>query len=114
MGVGLKVPAIYPSTGSVLLVRPSLHRVAWNDFPGFTGTTTDSDSSTFFQSPSVDLGDRTHAELLRSLRAWVQLRPARSLVLGHRVTAPEFCIGKIEVSQVPGEPFMYTCPALGP
>jgi hypothetical protein len=73
IGIGLKVPAIYPSTGSVLLVLPSLHRVAWSDFPGFVGSVEDSDSSAFFQPPSVDLGDRTHVELLRSLPAWVQL-----------------------------------------
>ena len=68
----LEVSAICPSIGSVLLVRPSLHRVVWSNFPGFAGTTTDSDSSIFFQPPSVDLDDRTHAELLRSLHAWVQ------------------------------------------
>jgi hypothetical protein len=73
MGIGLKVPAIYPSTGSVLLVLPSLPRVAWSDFPGFIGTVEDSDSSAFFRPPSVDLDDRTPAELLPSLRAWVQL-----------------------------------------
>ena len=72
----------------------------------------DSDSSTFFRSPSVDLGNRTHAELLRSLHAWVPLSPPRGLVFGHRVTAPDYCMGKTEVSQVPGEPVMYACPAL--
>ena len=73
MGIGLKVPAIYPSTDSVLLVLPSLPRVAWSDFPGFSGTVEDSDSSAFFRPPSVDLGDRTLADLLPSLRAGVQL-----------------------------------------
>jgi hypothetical protein len=57
----------------MLLVLPSLDRVAWSDFPGFIGSVEDSDSSTFFRPPSVDLGDRTQAELLRSLRAGVQL-----------------------------------------
>ena len=74
----------------------------------------DSDSSAFLRPPSVDLGDRTHAELLRSLRAQGQLCPAHSLVVGHRVTGPECGMGKAEVSQVPGEPLMYACPALGP
>ena len=73
MGIGLKVPAIYPSTGSGLLVLPFLPRVAWSDFPGFVGTVEDSDSSAFLRPPSVDLGDRTPADLLRSLRARVQL-----------------------------------------
>jgi hypothetical protein len=73
MGVGLKVPAIYPSTDSGLLVLPSLDRVAWSDFPGFAGTVEDSDSSAFLRPPSVDLSDRTHAELLHLLPAWVQL-----------------------------------------
>ena len=73
MGIGLKVPAIYPSTGSGLLVFPSLPRVAWSDFPGFNGSMKDSDSSAFLRPPSVDLGDRTHAELLGSLHARVQL-----------------------------------------
>ena len=44
----------------------------------------------------------------------VQVSAARGLVLDHRVTAPECCMGKTEVSQVPGEPFLYACPALGP
>ena len=73
MGIGLKVPALCPSTDSVLLVLPSLPRVAWSDFPGFTGTVKDSDSSAFLRPPSVDLSDRTPADLLRSLRARVQL-----------------------------------------
>ena len=98
----------------MLLVLPSLHRVAWSDFPCFAGTTEDSDSSAFFRPPSVDLGDRTRVELLRSLRALEQPVPARSLVVGHRVTGPEYSTGKAEVSQVPGEPLMYACPALGP
>ena len=71
-GIGLKVPALSPSTGSGLLVLPSLYRVARSDFPGFVGTMEDSASSAFFRPPSVDLDDRTHAELLRSLHALVQ------------------------------------------
>jgi len=73
MGIGLKVPAIYPSTGSGLLVLPSLPRVAWSDFPGFNGSMKDSDSSAFFRPPSVDSGDRTHTERLRSLHPAVPL-----------------------------------------
>jgi hypothetical protein len=73
MESGLEVPAIYPSTGSMLLVLPSLPRVAWSDFPGFSGSMEDSDSSAFVRPPSVDLGDRTRAELLRLLHARVQL-----------------------------------------
>lgn len=88
----------------MLLVCPSLRRVAWSDFPSCARTTADSDSSPFFPASSVDLDSGTHAELLRSLRTWVQLSPACSLVLGHRVTAPGICMGKTEVSQVPGEP----------
>lgn len=95
-----------------MLVLPSLHWVAWSDFPSFTGTLEYSDSSSLVWNPSVDSGSLTHAWLLRSLRDQVQPKPGRSQVFSHRVTVPGSCTGREEVSQVPGEPRWYACPAL--
>jgi len=37
--LGLGVPTVFPSNGSVVWRPPSLHRVPWGEFPGFLGTT---------------------------------------------------------------------------
>ena len=54
--MGLGVPAIFPSNKSIVPGLPSLHRVAWGDFPGFTGSMESSDISRPSQIPPVVLG----------------------------------------------------------
>jgi hypothetical protein len=99
--VGLGVPAIFPSNASKVPGLPSLRRVAWGDFPDFTGTMESSDVSNPSRRPPVSLG--------RWYLRWVMgfappigsPHPLVAVVHGLRWTGPIAHAGDGRLSQVP-------------
>ena len=103
---------VVPGPGSnirhPLSVFPSLHRVLWDQFPGFVST------MRVLRLPAA------HPAALRFLRLAVpRLHSLRSLLGGRvrrqglelvtRYLQPGYCRGNDRISQVPGEPRLSVC-----
>ena len=114
---GLGVPAIFPSSGSVFRLSPSLRRVLRSPFPCFIGTIGE------LRLPAV------HPVLLRLLALRYHLLVPRFAPLDRRTfwvqglevsgsaptaTTPYYQSGNDRISQVPGESLLQACPALRP
>ena len=102
--VGLKVPAIFLSNASKVPGLPSLDRVAWGDFPGFTGSMKSSDISSPSRIPPVSLGIRYLRWVMGFAPPGTSPDPRVALVHGHRWTGPIEIAGDGRLSQLPGEP----------
>ena len=112
--MGLDVPVIFSSKGSLFPGLPFLRRVAWGDFPGFIGSTKSSDISSPSQVPPVSLGTRY-------LRWVIDFAPPvgspdlpAAVVHGHRWTCPMVFAGDGRLSQVSGEPLCMRAPLFDP
>jgi hypothetical protein len=93
---------------------PSLDRVAWGDFPGFTGSMESSDISYPSQVPLVSLGARYLRWVIGFAPPVGSPDPRVALVHGRRWTGPIGIAGDRRFSQVSGDPLCMRAPLFDP
>ena len=92
----------------------SLDRVAWGDFPGFTGSMKSSDISSPSQIPPVSLGIRYLRWMMGFAPPETSPDPRVAVVHGRRWTGPISFAGDGRFSQVSGEPMCMHAPLFDP